>query len=192
MIKKLLIAFSIFLLPLMASIESDLKGMLQGKINTITTILNDKNSSKEQKETRIISSIEDIFDFNLMAKLSLGKEWKKLTPKDREDYNRFFVERVKNSYFEKLNSYTNEKIEIQEPKRVKKNRITIPSHVIGKSEPIKVFYKFYMTKEKKWLIYDLEIEGVSIVQTYRTQFAEILANLNFNNLLEKLSKQQIK
>ena len=190
MIKKLLIVFTLFLLPLMASIENDLKGMLQSKIDTITVILDDKNSSKEQKEMRIISSIEDIFDFNLMAKLSLGREWKKLTPKDREDYNRFFIERVKNSYFEKLNSYTDEKIEIKEPKRVKKNRITIPSCVVGKSEPLKVFYKFYMTKEKKWLIYDLEIEGVSIIQTYRTQFAEILANLNFKNLLEKLSTQR--
>ena len=188
--KKILIVFTLFLLPLIASVENELKTLLEVKIENITTILDDKNITKEQKEMRIISSVEDIFDFNLMAKLSLGKTWKKLNDKDKKDYSRYFVERVKNSYFEKLNSYTNEKVEIKEPKRVKKSRITVSSYIVGKGEPIKILYKFYKTKNKKWLIYDLEIEGVSIVQTYRTQFAEILANLNFNDLLQKLSTQR--
>ena len=188
--KKYLMVFTLFLMPLLATVESELKNVLKGEIDAIRKILDDKNISKEQKEKNIISSIEDIFDFYLMAKLSLGSEWKKLSDKDKSSYNQLFINRVKNSYFEKLNSYTNEKIKIDEPIKVKSSRISIPSYILGKSEPIKILYKFYLNDDKKWLIYDLEIEGVSIVQTYRTQFSEILATSNFNTLLEKLSNQE--
>lgn len=188
MIKRFLIVFAIFILPLLASIESELKSMLKGKIENITTILDNKKYTKDDKEKKIISSIEDIFDFSLMAKLSLGgREWSKLSDKERDSYSELFIKRVKNSYFEKLHSYTNEKVEIKEPEKSKSTRISITSFIVGKSEPIKIVYKFYLSGDKKWLIYDLEIEEVSIVQTYRSQFAEILANSNFNELLKKLS-----
>ncbi len=194
MMKKILVIIVLFLSPLMATatVESDLKGLLTTKINTITSILENKKISKEQKEEKIISGVEDIFDFTLMAKLSLGgSEWKKISEADKKLYNDLFVKKVKNSYFEKLHSYSNEKVEIKEPKKNKDDRIYISSLVLGKGQPIEVLYKFYLTDDKKkWLIYDLEIEGVSIVQTYRTQFAEILSNSNFKAIIDKLSAKK--
>jgi len=74
---------------------------------------------------------------------------------------------------------------IDDPIKVK-NRIHLPTHLMRKNEKRDVLYKFYKSKKRGWLIYDVDILGVSIIQTYRTQFSGILKENSFDVLLEKL------
>ena len=72
-------------------------------------------------------------------------------------------------------------------KKVKSTRITLQSNIIGKDETYKVVYKFYKQKNRNnWLIYDVDLVGVSIVQTYRKQFQEYLKTKSFKQLLQSL------
>ena len=72
--------------------------------------------------------------------------------------------------------------------KIKDARIHLTTHLMKNSEVYEIIYKFYKDKNGSWMIYDVDILGVSIIQTYRTQFAEILAKEPFEKLLEKLKQ----
>ena len=76
---------------------------------------------------------------------------------------------------------------IKELKKARSNRITLETQVIGLDDTYKVIYLFYKKKQtNQWYIYDVELVGVSIIQTYRKQFSEFLSTKSFKQLLESL------
>ena len=185
-----LLAFIGFTQPLTADDKTDIQVMMKKKIGEITTLIQDKTVSKEARESRVETMINPIFDFGLMGRLSLGKrQWKKLTPEERKRFSALFEERVKRSYISKLDLYTDEVVVVGEAVQVK-SRIHLPTHFITKNKKRDILYKFYKSKNRGWLIYDADILGVSIVQTYRTQFAGILKEDSFATLMEKLKTSE--
>ena len=73
----------------------------------------------------------------------------------------------------------------------KDKRLSLQSYLITKTERKSVIYKFYLSDEKQWLIYDVDIFGVSIVQTYRNQFAGALKTKSFEQFLAELNTDNI-
>ena len=166
----------------------DLKEMMKQRIGEVTTLIQDKSMAKEVRDREIERIITPLFDFALMGRLSLGKQtWKKISKEERKEFTKLFEARVRQSYMSKLDLYTDEVVVIDDPLKVKK-RIHLPTHLMRKNEKRDVLYKFYKSKKGDWLIYDVDILGVSIIQTYRTQFSGILKKENFSVLLEKLKQ----
>jgi phospholipid transport system substrate-binding protein len=95
-----------------------------------------------------------------------------------------FVQRLQESYLEKLDLYTDEEVVVDDAKK-EKNRIYVITHLITEDDKMEMVYKFRKTGEG-WLVYDIEILGVSIVQTYRSQFAGFLRDHSSEELLERL------
>ncbi len=127
-----------------------------------------------------------MFDFSQMAKLSMGKKnWQRMNKKQQQEFNKLFVKRLQESYLEKLDLYTDEEVTVDEAKQVKK-RIHVTSHLMSKDDKMEMIYKFYKKKNQDWMVYDVKVMGVSIVQTYRSQFAGILKNQSIEDLLKKL------
>ena len=96
------------------------------------------------------------------------------------------MERLKASYLEKLSLYSDEKIVYKATIKVGK-KIRIPTDLISKGSKISMLYKLYKAKNG-WRIYDIEIQGVSIIRTYRSQFDQVLRKGTFNDLLLELEK----
>jgi phospholipid transport system substrate-binding protein len=128
--------------------------------------------------------------------------WPKLTGPQREKFTELFVERLKSSYLEKVSLYTDETASFK-PAVPKKKTLQIPMELISKEKNIAMLYKLRKadhcfkvnegnhtrTKtEKRWKIYDVEIQGVSIILTYRAQFHDILRAGTVDDLLSKLEK----
>ena len=98
-----------------------------------------------------------------------------------------FEKKIKLSYLDKLRLYNNEKVIIKKLKKVKPTRITLETQVIGLDDTYKVVYLFYKKKQNNhWYIYDVELVGVSIIQTYRKQFSEFLKTKSVNQLIKSL------
>ena len=174
-------------LPLFGAPADDLTALMKSKVATITGILRQEGLSVGDKNTRIEGETDALFDYGLMGRLSLGKQaWTDLDAADQKRYLSLFETRIKNSYLEKLHLYTDEEVEVAPAIQAKKDRIEVPSFIIGKDGKTEMRYKFYAAKGGTWLIYDVEIAGVSIVQTYRSQFAEILKNSSAKELVEQL------
>ena len=172
---------------LFAKEGDELCSKVQDKITTVMSLLKDNELKKEQREKKILNEIEVLFDYDLIARLSLGKAWKKLDSDKKEEFTKKFTKKLKESYLEKMRLFDDEKIEFKSSKQTKKNRREILSYIVGKSDKKEVLYKFHNSKSGEWLIYDLEVEGISILRTYRTQFATELKNGSIDTLLEKLN-----
>jgi len=172
---------------MMADETKHLRDVLKERVDVVTGLIKAPQMEKAEKDAKIIAAVETLIDFPLMARLSLGKKaWMRLDRQSRKRYTELFVKRVKGSYLEKLYLYTDEEVVVERGKRGKKNRIIVPSYIIGKTDKTEVLYKFYRSKGGKWLVYDLEIAGVSVTQTYRAQFAEILKHDSVDALIAKL------
>jgi len=175
-----------FTQTLMADAKVEIQSFMKEKISKVTSIIQDKTITKALRDTQVDALVRPLFDFGLMGRLSLGKtQWKKLSTAERKNFNQLFEERVMNSYMSKLDLYSDEVVIIDEAVQVK-SRIHLPTHLMRKNEKRDILYKFYKSKKRGWLIYDVDILGVSIIQTYRKQFAGILKEESFATLLEKL------
>ncbi|MBL7153893.1 MAG: ABC transporter substrate-binding protein [Phycisphaerae bacterium] len=166
---------------------NDPNELLLKKWDAVISVLQIKDMPQKTKETIISKIITPIFDFPLMAKLVLGrKHWPKFTPPQREKFTKLFTERLKNSYREKLSLYTDEQAYLK-PATRKKTGIYIPMEMISKGKKIAIIYKLRKVLET-WKIYDVEIQGVSILLTYRSQFDDILRRSEPEDLLARLAK----
>ena len=187
MLKKLILLPLLTLSFLFAIEEANIQTQMDNKIQTITSILQDKSLNIESKKEKIAPEVDTIFDYKTMAKISLGKKWKTLSSKEQEEFTQKFEHKLKSSYFEKLELYTDQKVVVKELKKVKPTRIYLYTEIIGSDDVYEVIYKFYKVKNSDdWRIYDVEITGVSIIQTYRKQFSEFLKTKSFSELLESL------
>ncbi len=187
--KKLVVLFILgylFSTSLWAIQEDKIALVMESKIDKVLTILQDKTSEKQSKVKEIFSIMDEVFDYQLMSRISLGKVWKSISAEQKSSFAKRFEKKLKDSYIDKLDLYTDEKIKIVDAKQVKKNRIKLLTNVIGKDEVYEINYKFYKAKSGEWFIYDVDIIGVSIIQTYRKQFASFLQTKSFDELLKTL------
>jgi len=167
--------------------------ILKSKLEAVISVLQKKELELEAKKKEIDEIVTPIFDFSLMAKLTLGRKfWPGLAKEKKERFTELFIKRLKGTYLGKLtrDTYTDEKIVYNAPIQVKK-RIHIPTELISKENKISMLYKLYKSKQN-WKIYDIEIEGVSIITTYRSQFNEVLSSGTIDDLLKKLEEPENK
>jgi len=163
--------------------------LLRVKWDAIVSVLKKKDIKQEAKEKEIYKIMNPIFDFQLMSQLALGRtHWPKLSQSEREKFLQLFTERLKSSYLKKVMLYTNEEILFKNADQdKKKNTINIPVELVSKDKKVNMLYKLRKI-EKRWEIYDVEIQGVSIVLTYRAQFDDILSKGTVKDLLSQLEK----
>lgn len=180
----------IFITNLNAVEEKDIASVMQEKVNKATQILTEGKCSIKEKADKIFADLDSVFDIELMGRLSLGRYWKSLDSKQKEEFTKEFETYMKKSYVDKLELYNNEKIVIKEANKVKENRIWLNSEIQGEKENYEIIYKFYKTKTKGWLIYDVDIIGVSIIKTYKAQFSDTIANNSFEYLLKEIKDKK--
>jgi phospholipid transport system substrate-binding protein len=174
---------------------NDPNELLAAKWNAVLKVLQAKDLEQKTKERILDKIVSPLFDFPLMGQLALGRtHWPKLNPEQREKFIRLFVERLKALYLEKTTLYTDEKIAFK-PGVQKKNTVQIPMVLISNDKERTILYKLLRVdgqgKSKpdvRWKIYDVEIEGVSILLTYRSQFDDILRRGTVADLLTQLEK----
>lgn len=191
--KLIVTTLSLFVLAAPADAADDKKvvaALVRQAVNEVLTVLKYKEFSPEDKRKKVSAIIDRLIDFRLMAKLSLGPtHWPKLKPSERESFTKLFVETLRRSYFDKIDLFTDETVEFEEPV-AKKTQFYLLTHILSKGERIKVGYKLYKDKKKDaWKAYDVEIEGVSMVKSYRSQYRDFLRESSFKQLLAKMREK---
>ena len=157
--------------------KKDAEEVLKGKLEQVISVLEEKELNEEAKKKEIVEIVTQMFNFSLMSKLTLGKKhWPGLTKDQKDKFIELFTKRLKDSYLDKMMLYTDEKIEYKESVQIGK-KVQIPTILTSKDNKISMLYKLYKSKQG-WKIYDIEIQGVSLISTYRSQFDEILRKKN--------------
>ena len=162
--------------------------LLRFKWGAIIKVLQNKEINQDVKKKKINKIVDSIFDFPLMAKLALGrKHWPKLTPPQREKFTRLFIEMLRTSYREKISLYTDENVQFK-PAVKNKSTVYIPVELKSGDKKVAILYKLRKV-EKRWKVYDVKIQGISILKTYWSQFDDILSRGTVEDLLSRLEKR---
>ena len=170
------------------------KDTVQTEVNKIVATIK-ASGFKEQPREKQISDIRHIinaiFDYSELSRRTLGKGWKKFSADQQAEFIALFSELLENTYADRILAYTDEKIDFGDELALKKNRVEVKSAIItqdNKSVPLN--YRM-IQKNGNWRVYDVVIEGISLVQNYRSQFREILAQKSPQDLIETL-KEKVK
>jgi len=167
---------------------SDANELLEAKCRAVVKVLRHKEFDEKLKEKITDKIMSPVFDFPLMTKLALGREnWLKLTEQQRNKFTKLFAERLKSSYLEKITLYKDEKVSFIPAKHQRRDAVHIPMVLISNDKEVAILYKLYKMNEC-WKIYDVEIEGISILLTYRSQFDDILRRGSVKDLFDQLEK----
>ena len=158
----------------------------QKKVAVIFDLLGKQDIEKNERNEKIVGELNEIMDFQLAAYLSLGKHWKKISKTQKKEFVETFQQYINNYIVEKIDLYTNQKIDIGDSKIVKKGRAELEIGILSGGETLQVNFKLRKNKKKEWRVYDVDIEGVSLITTFRSQFSGVLKNSSFEDLLEKL------
>ena len=180
--------FAVFLLvPMLhAGDEEDINLMVKEKVSVIFELLGQKDLDKDERNLKIVEELNEIMYFTAAGALSLGKHWKKISKKQKKEFLKIFKKYINNYIVEKIDLYTNQKIDIGEAKIVKKGRAKLNIGILSGGEALQVTFKLRKNKKKAWRVWDVDIEGVSLITTFRSQFSGVLKKNSFDVLLEKL------
>ncbi|MDH3875967.1 MAG: ABC transporter substrate-binding protein [Desulfobacteraceae bacterium] len=167
------------------------QAILKTKLDATIAVLQKKDLDTQKKNEQLVAIVTPMFDFQLMAKLSLGRKyWPGLSEEKKGEFTDLFIKRLRASYLEKISLYTDEKVFFKTPVQDKR-KVRIPTEIISNNNRISMIYKMYKSK-KDWKIYDVEIEGISIISTYRSQFDQVLSKGTMDELLQRLEKPENK
>ena len=159
------------------------------EVDKILAILMDpafKATSKEQKIDTITAEIENVFDFKELSRRTLGKQWKKLSPDQQTEFVDLFKRLLQNVYADRLLAYSDQKVLYDKEIMLKKGRAEVQTYLqTADGTKIPLFYRL-TDKSGSWKVYDMIIEGVSMVKNYRTQFRDIIAKESPEKLIERL------
>ncbi len=160
-------------------------------LNKALSILNDpqyKGDVKaDEQRDRLWTCIDQVFDFVEVGKRALARNWKKFTPQERKEFCDVFAKVMGNAYLSRIQTgFEGETITYLGSIPGKKpNKATVKTKIVGESREIPVDYGVLL-KKGTWRVYDVKIEGVSLVQNYRSQFNKILMNKKPAELIQRL------
>ena len=166
--------------------------LLKEKINTVIEVLDNTSIPVESKKEQIDAVLSPLFDFSTMAKLSMGKSgWRGLTSADRDTFTSLYTGHLKSSYLDKVIYYTNETVVYDPPIQHNPRKMQISTILMSNDKKITLTYKMYLPKVS-WKIYDVEVQGVSLIRSYQSQISEILKKGTINDVFDMLKAPEEK
>jgi phospholipid transport system substrate-binding protein len=166
---------------------------LRARIEEVVKVLEDgqpKSEARARERRAVVRRIaEEIFDFSETAKRSLGRHWQARTPAEREEFVRLFADLLERAYLSKIELYNGENI-VYLGDSVEGDVATVRTKILTKQGvEVPVDYRM-LRKDDRWLVYDVIIEGVSLVANYRTQFNKIIQTSSYQDLVKKMKAKQ--
>ena len=163
-------------------------------VDDVLEVLNNKELKKPDKAEIRKKKIHDIvykrFDFEEMAKRSLGVHWAQRKPEERKEFVALYSDLLENTYTKKVERYENEKVAYTGEK-LDGQYATVKTVVSTKDVDIPVEYRIFKAAGK-WGVYDIVIEGVSLVNNYRSQFNQIIRSGSYEELVKRLREKNLK
>ena len=158
--------------------------MVRISVDAVLAILDNEQLNYEDKRSQIGVIVQERFDFRAMSQRTLATNWRKTTDEEKEKFIELFSQLIENSYVGKIESYTNERVDYPGEK-VSGRKAVVETLIITSSADIPVDYRLYQ-KGDQWLVYDVIIEGVSLISNYRSSYQEIMKKEGFDGLLAKM------
>jgi phospholipid transport system substrate-binding protein len=166
---------------------------IRGSTDQVLRLVRDpalKGPDRAAERRRQIRAVADqVFDWQETGKRALGRHWQPLRPEQRQEFSTLFADLVERSYVSKIDAYSGEKI-LYVGEAVDADQATVRTKLVTKAQTeIPIDYRLQKEGDR-WRVYDVAIEGVSLVSNYRSQFNRIIAQSGFDSLIEKMRTKQ--
>jgi phospholipid transport system substrate-binding protein len=175
--------------PLWAGVPTEKVKDTTDKILAIVSDPGLKEADQEaRRRERIRKTVDELCDWEEMSRRSLGRHWAQRTEQEKKDFVFLFGQLIERTYIDKVEGYSGEKVNYT-GERIDGEYAEVDVRIVTKKNTeIPVVYKL-KAKGQKWWVYDMVIEGVSLVNNYRTQFSDIMAKSSFDGLMKKLKEK---
>ncbi len=161
---------------------------IKGTINEVIRILSDQGLKKPERATERRKLLEkvvgDRFSYDEMAKRTLAAQWQKLAEKERTEFVNLFMKLLTNSYADKVEGYSGEQVHYLN-ERVEGDYAEVRTKAVSGKTEIPLDYRM-LNKSGDWRVYDVVVDGVSLVNNYRGQFAKIIRTSGYDDLVKQL------
>jgi phospholipid transport system substrate-binding protein len=175
--------------PALAGVPLD---TVKGYSDKVLEVLRDPalkaEAAKKTKKDKLRAISEKMFDFTELSKRTLTINWKRLSPDQQKEFISLYTSILEDAYSDKILAYRDEKILFNKEVPLTATTVEVQSTVMQKTAEIPIYYRVIL-KDGVWRVYDVVVEGVSLISNYRTQFKDILSNNPPESLLETLRKK---
>ena len=164
---------------------------MRSRIDRVVTILEDPILKVRPQERRVAlqGAATDIFDFTEITRRSLGRHWQTATPAEREELVQLFTVLLERSYLGRIEQYSGERISVV-GETLDGELATVRTRLVSKGgTETPVDYRLHRAGDR-WIAYDVNVEGVSLVANYRAQFNKILQTSSAQVLVQRLRAKQ--
>lgn len=179
-------------LPVASANAASAQEQLKSSIDQILEILRDPSlkgeDSAEKRRASLRKLVKERFSFAKMSQLSLATHWKDINDAEKQNFIELFGQLLEDTYLSKIESYTDEEV-LYVKEYVEKDKAQVSTKIITNSIEIPMDYRMFQIKDGTWMIYDVVIEGVSLIRNYRSQFDQFLQKESYEKLLEKLENK---
>jgi len=189
----LLLLFFILVVPSLSSAGAPTE-QVRASVDQVLTILKNPQlrSTAKTKERRdqLRQAISSRFDFAEMARRSLGSQWRRIGPKEQEEFVRLFTDLLERAYIDRIEGYSDEKFAYVR-EILDKNYAEVNSRIVTHNgDEFSLNYKVLL-KNGEWKVYDVVVENISLVNNYRSQFIRIITNSSYEELVRRMKDKQI-
>ena len=157
---------------------------IRTSVEGILTLLRDKDLDPATRREKIREIINARFDFRAMSQRTLATNWKKASNEQKQEFIQLFSQLIENTYIGRVESYTDEKVDFPGEK-IKGKKAVVETLILAANADIPVNYKVYL-KNGEWRVYDVIIEGISLISNYRSSYQEIVKKDGFDGLIIKM------
>ncbi len=188
---RIILLAILLILPLPAY-AAGAKATVETQINKILATMKQPGFKDQSRDTQIgevRKIINEVFDYQELSKRTLGREWRNFKPEQQTEFMDLFSKLLENVYADRILAYTHEKIDFGKETELKKGRVEVESYIITvDNKKVPLFYRM-TDKNGQWRVYDVVIEGISMIKNYRGQFREILSKNKPADLLQTLREK---
>jgi len=193
-VKKLSIrlAFAILLLSPSLCLAASALDTVKTNVNSVIEVLRDPGLKGEKglkvKREKIEATASSFFDFVELSKRTLGVSWNSFTPDQRKTFVRLYQSLLEQTYVERITAYSGERLNFSKEMPLSDDTAEVQTSVLAKGGEVPIDYRL-INKDGQWRVYDVVVEGVSLISNYRSQFREILGNGSPQTLIDSLEKK---
>ncbi len=153
----------------------------------VIKILKENPQNSQARREKIRAVVDKYFDYDGVSRLALGPQWTKEPPAKQQAFERDFSRLLFGKYIDSIEKYANQKIAYKE-QQVTQDHVVVESTVMDQAGPVHIDYALHL-KNGKWGVYDVSVEGLSLVVNYRSQFDQMMASGSFDDILAMLKQQ---
>ena len=186
-----ILLISLMIFPFSAFAQSPLE-TIQTQVNKVLEVLRDPafkaESARENREKRVWTLIDGVFDYTRTFETHAGSKLEDLYSGQQKEFTQLFGKLLGTVYMDRIMAYTNEKVVFGKATKLSEDTTEVQSDVVTATKSIPIHYRM-ISRDEGWKVFDVVVEGISLVQNYRSQFRDILSKQSPQDLLKTLREK---